>query len=117
MNRAKIPEVFHILATNLRLAPGTAYQWWIAMEKSQHADTIAVKNLYQLYSVMPAKREQLWSVYVVQLNAHRLVASLEALWCEGLLPRLTATEIEEEIFRLTDREGIWLLAEELGRAA
>ena len=117
MNRAKIPEVFQILSTNLRLAPGTAYQWWIAMERSQHADTIAIKNLYQLYSVMPTKQEQLWSVYVNQLNAHRLVDSIEALWVGGLLPRLTATQIEEEIFRLTDHAGVWRLAEQLGCTA
>jgi len=117
IDKSKFPEISKILVKNLGLSPGTAYQWWHAVEKSTHADTVAVRGLYQLYSTWKSSYTRLCQVYVTQLSARRLVESLEALWAEGLLSRRTATEVEECIFRLTDQDGVWLLAQDVNHAA
>ena len=116
-DKSRYPEIFKILSSSLGLMPGTAAQWWHAIAKSTHADTIAIRGLYQLYSTWATGRDNLCRVYVSQLSARRLVESLEALWAEGLLDRRTTTEIEERIFALTDQAGIWRLAQEANHAA
>src|SRR5215470_3066624 len=97
--RTKWPQLFHVLAdVGLALHHGTIYQWWHALERGACPKCAALRALLQYHSTPNSSYEHRVAVFFAQLNPHRLVYSLECLHSAGLLPRTTATMIEEKIF-------------------
>ena len=83
-------------------------QWWSALQQSQGRRPVALKGIIHCRAALGRQQGTMRHFVTENLSPQVLIAALEDLIAEGLLPPATGRRIEDGILRKVHKSGVWL---------
>jgi hypothetical protein len=83
-------------------------QWWHALQQAQWSRPVALRGIILCRAALGRQQGTMHHFVTENLSPQVLIAALEDLIEERLLPPATARQIEERILGKVHRTGVWL---------
>ena len=83
-------------------------QWWTAMQRASTSRSVALRGIILCRAALGRQQGTMRHFVTENLTPQVLIAALEDLIEEGLLPPATARRIEDAVLKKTHKSGLWL---------
>jgi hypothetical protein len=105
----RLPAPWLVLMDYLRVPPGLGEAWWTALCRSRWSRPASLRQAVLLFEAVPHKavEQAVAGFFHTTCAPAQLIATLEDMVQEQLLPRLKASRLEEYIFARCGPTGAW----------